>query len=113
MPPVTDLPPACGTGTTYPDSPNAPRRSLLCGSRPDDITSASRMVGTTRALAARPMKPMTSPRQLGGLPVLCLLALGLARALAEGPAVPADLTTPPLDPSRTPIVPLVVLASPA
>ena len=57
------------------------------------------------------MKPMTLP-QLGGLTVSCVLALGLARGLAQGPILPDDLAAPAIDPSRAPIVPSRILALP-
>ena len=53
------------------------------------------------------------PLQLGGRIVLCLLALGLSRCLAEGPILPDILPTPPLDFEKEPIVPLRILALPA
>ena len=58
------------------------------------------------------MKPMTQP-QLGGLVALCVVALVVAHGLAEGPIIPDDLSGPVIDYSRTPIVPLRILALPS
>ena len=67
----------------------------------------------THPIANRSMKPMKLPQPIGGLTILCVLALGLARALAEGPIIPDGLPDPAPDPSREPIVPLRILALPA
>ena len=54
---------------------------------------------------------MTKP-QLGGLTALCVLAVGLARGLAEGPIILPDLPAPSIDYSREPIIPLRILSLP-
>ena len=58
------------------------------------------------------MKHMPQIQRFGGLAILCLLTLSLSRGMAEGPVFPVDLTTPPFDFSREPIVPLRILALP-